>query len=182
MNHAFRSTFLMLAIAAVAAFAASSVYPWPEAVVISDAVNKPLFEGFDTRNVRSIRVEIYNEDRDEVERLLVRRKGEEWVLPTYSNFVADNGRQLGSIVNLLLDKTVLEKRSDNQEDHLKYGVVDPANFNSAVNRSSLGKKISLSDRNNKELASLIVGLPSEERSQRAQALCPHPRPTKRLRG
>ena len=159
MNHAFRSTFLMLAIAAVAAFAASSVYPWPEAVVISDAVNKPLFEGFDTRNVRSIRVEIYNEDRDEVERLLVRRKGEEWVLPTYSNFVADNGRQLGSIVNLLLDKTVLEKRSDNQEDHLKYGVVDPANFNSAVNRSSLGKKISLSDRNNKELASLIVGLP-----------------------
>ena len=76
MNHAFRTTFLMLVVAAVAAFAAASVYPWPEAVVISDAVNKPLFEGFDTRNVRSIRIETYNEDRNEVERLLVRRKGE----------------------------------------------------------------------------------------------------------
>jgi len=149
----------MLAIAAGAALAASSVYPWPEAVVISDAVNKPLFEGFDTRNVRSIRVETFNEDRNEVERLLVRRKGEEWVLPTHSNFVADNGRQLGAVVNLLVDMTVLEKRSDNQEDHLKYGVVDPADAASAVNRSNLGKKISLSDRNNKELASLIVGLP-----------------------
>lgn len=159
MNHAFRTTFLMLIIAVVAAFAAASVYPWPEPVVISGAVNKPLFEGFDTRNVRSIRVETYNEDRNEVERLLVRRKGEEWVLPSHSNFVADNGRQLGAIVNLLLDKTVLEKRSDNQEDHLKYGVIDPATSNNSVNRSSLGKKISLSDRNNKELASLIVGLP-----------------------
>ena len=149
----------MLGVAAVAAYAAASVYPWPEAVVISDAVNKPLFEGFDTRNVRSIRIETYNEDRNEVERLLVRRKGEEWVLPSHSSFVADSGRQLGAIVNLLLDKTVLEKRSDNQEDHLKYGVVDPAEFSSSVNRSSLGKKISLSDRNNKELASLIVGLP-----------------------
>lgn len=149
----------MLIIAAGAALAAASVYPWPEAVAISDAVNKPLFEGFDTRNVRSIRVETYNEDRNEVERLLLRRKGEEWVLPTHNNFVADNGQQLGAIVNLLLDKTVLEKRSDNQEDHLKYGVVDPADAASAVNRSNLGKKISLSDRNNKELASLIVGLP-----------------------
>jgi len=143
MNRAFPTTLLMLGVAVVAAFAASSVYPWPEAVVISDAVDKPLFDGFD----------------NEIERLLVRRKGEEWVLPTHSNFVADNGLQLGAIVNLLLDKTVLEKRSDNQEDHLKYGVVDPVDFNSAVNRSSLGKKISLSDRNNKELASLIVGLP-----------------------
>ena len=166
MNHAFRTTFLMLVVAAVTAYAASRVYPWPEAVVISDAVNKPLFEGFETRNVRSIRVETYNDDRNEVERLLVRRKGEEWVLPTHSNFVADNRRQLGAIVNLLLDKTVLEKRSDNQEDHLKYGVIDPSTSNNAVNRSSLGKKISLSDRNNKELASLIVGLPLKNDSKK----------------
>ena len=51
----------MLVVAAIAAYAAASVYPWPEAVVISDAVNKPLFEGFDTRNVRSIRIETYND-------------------------------------------------------------------------------------------------------------------------
>jgi hypothetical protein len=159
MNHAFRTTFLMLAIAVVAAIAAASVYPWPESVIVSEAVNKPLFDEFNTSNVRSIRVETYNDDRNEIERLMVRRKGEEWILPGHNNFVADNGRQLGAAVNLLLDKIVLEKRSDNQEDHLKFGVVDPADINSAVNRSSLGKKISLSDRNNKELASLIVGLP-----------------------
>lgn len=159
MNHAFRTTFLMLVIAAAAAAAAASVYPWPKTVIVSEAVNKPIFEDFNTSSVRSIRVETYNGDRNEIERLLVRRKGEEWILPTHNNFVADNGRQLGAVVNLLVDKTVLEKRSDNQEDHLKYGVVDPADINSAVNRSSLGKKISLSDRNNKELASLIVGLP-----------------------
>ncbi len=149
----------MLVITAAAAAAAAWVYPWPKAIIVSDAVNKPLFEDFNTRSVRSIRVETYNDDRNEIERLLVRRKGESWLLPTHNDFVADNGRQLGAVVNLLLDKTVLEKRSDNQEDHLKYGVVDPADINSAVNRSSLGKKISLADRNNKEIASLIVGLP-----------------------
>ena len=100
----------MLVVAAIAAYAAASVYPWPEAVVISDAVNKPLFEGFDTRNVRSIRIETYNEDRNEIERLLVRRKGEEWVLPSHSSFVADSGRQLGAICLLYTSPSPRDKR------------------------------------------------------------------------
>ncbi len=159
MNQAYRTTLLMLIIAGAAAATAASVYPWPEAVVVSEAVNNPLFKDFDTSNVRSIRIAIHNTDRNEVETLIVRRKGERWILPTHQNFIADNGAQLGKATNLLLDKIVLEKRSDNQEDHLKYGVVDPAEMNSTVNRSSVGKKITLSDRNNRELASLIVGLP-----------------------
>lgn len=159
LKNAFATTLLMAIVAAVSSACAAYFYPWPEAVVVSEAVNQPLFDDYDTRSVRSIRLTQYNSQRNELEQLQVHRRGERWVLPQHQNFVANRGSQVSAAVNSLLNRIVLEKKSDDQQDHLEYGVVDPVKFESTPNRSALGQKIVLADRNKQELASLIVGAP-----------------------
>jgi hypothetical protein len=77
--------------------------------------------------------------------------------PRQENFLATQASQISRVINALNNCTVLENRSNNQQDHIEYGVVDPLEFESTANRSSLGTKIVLEDRNKRELASLIVG-------------------------
>lgn len=157
-------TALMGLIAAIISGIAATFYPWPEVVVESDLVGKPLFEAFDASSVRSISIIKYDSDRNGLDRIELRRSGEKWLIPAKQNFIANNARQISLAVNSLNGK-VLENRSSDQQDHVLYGVVDPLEFESATNRKSLGTKVILQDRNNRELASLIVGDSPRNESQ-----------------
>jgi hypothetical protein len=157
MKSAIQTTALMGIIAAVAAVSAAWVYPWPKVVTKNAQVNKPLFEDYDTSSVRGIEVVTYNEDKSQVDRLKLKRKGERWVIPQKSEFDVTGGDRVIDITKALNGRTVLEVTSDSQTDHVKFGVVDPTEANTAASRSSLGSRLELTDRNRKVIGSLIIG-------------------------
>ena len=157
MKSAIQTTALMGILAAIAAVAAAWVYPWPKVVTKNAQVNKPLFEDYDTSSVRGIEVVSYNEDTSQVDRLRLKRKGERWVIPQKSEFDVTGGDRVINITKALNGRTVLEVTSDSQTDHVKFGVVDPADVNTAASRSSLGSRLELTDRNRKTIGSLIIG-------------------------
>jgi hypothetical protein len=157
MNKPLAKTFLMGLIALVTSGIAAFFFPWPEPVVESAAVGKPLFEEYETSAVRSMRIMQYNDDKGEVERIIVRRRGQKWVIPSRKEFIANNVAQYTASANCLNERTVLEEQTDNQQDHLEYGVIDPIDFSKTSNPSGLGKKIILEDRQGRVIANLIVG-------------------------
>ena len=157
MKSAIQTTLLMGIMAAIFAGAAAWFYPWPKQVNVNAQVNKPLFEDYDTSSVRGIEISMFDEDRTEVDRLRIQRKGERWVIPQKSEFDVTGGDRVIQVAKSLNGRTVLEVSSDSQTDHVKFGVVDPSGVDAAGSLSSLGKKLVLSDRNRKPIGSLIVG-------------------------
>ena len=157
MKSPFAQTALMGLLATVASIVAAIFYPWPETVVESDMIGKQLFEAYDASSVRSISIIKYEPERNGISRIELVRNGEKWLIPAQQNYIADNAAQISLVINSV-NGTVLEQRSSGQQDHVEYGVVDPLEYESATNRSSLGTKIVFADRNNRELANLIVGL------------------------
>jgi hypothetical protein len=156
MNSPTAQTALFGLIAGVVSLVAAWYYPWPENVAQSDLLGKPLFETFEAKDVRTITVTEYDPDRNGLKQIQLRRSGEFWVIPSRQNFVANNPMQISQAINSV-NTNVLEQRANDLQDHVEYGVVDPMEFESTPARNSLGKKIVLQDRNNQELASLIVG-------------------------
>ncbi|MFN5707190.1 MAG: DUF4340 domain-containing protein, partial [Planctomycetota bacterium] len=167
MNRPFTATLLLGLAAAVLAGVAAWFYPWPQEVQQSGKVGQLLFEGFTPSQVRTIEVSRYNSDRQALERIQLQRKGERWVIPGTADFNANNATQVARAINSVLDRKVLEKISDDQQDHLKNGVIDPDQFQSAEVRSGLGRRITLKDRNGQALADLIVGFPLQNAEQQA---------------
>lgn len=168
MKSAFRATSIMLLIALISSIAAAYYYPWPEVESSGERINQPLFAAltndFDMDDIRGIEIMKFNDDRNELQDIKLRRRGESWILPAVGNFVATNIKRISDVSSSLTDKKIREEMSDTQEDHIKFGVVDPAQFDTAV-RSSLGTKLVLEGRQGEPLASLIVGKAVKSDSQ-----------------
>ncbi|MGI9495573.1 MAG: DUF4340 domain-containing protein [Mariniblastus sp.] len=157
MNKPSFKTLFMVLLAVVTSGIAASFYPWPERVVESEMVGEPLFESYDTTAVRSIEIEKFNADKNEIEKIQLERDGEKWVLLQNRKYVASNASQVSAAANSLTGILVLEEKTEDQQDHFEYGVVDPEDHPTQPNRSGLGTKIVLGDRNGKPLGKLIVG-------------------------
>jgi hypothetical protein len=155
-------TLTMAIVAAIVSAVAAAFYPWPAPVVVSAIVGKPLFESYDTNSVRSIRISKYNDERNGLDRMTLRRSGEKWTIPDFKKFIATNTRQIAAAANSLIDREVLVETTDQQDTYSEYGVVDPNDYQNSTNRSGLGTKIILENRNGQELASLIVGKPLKD--------------------
>jgi hypothetical protein len=150
------TTAIMGLVAGLVSALAAWFYPWPEVAARSDLVGKPLFESFEANDVRTITVTEYDADRNGVNQISLRRSGDTWVIPARQNFIANDSQQISQAINSV-NASVLEIRSNDLQDHVEFGVIDPLEFESTPARNSLGRKIVLQDRNNRELASLIVG-------------------------
>lgn len=167
MNRPLIATLILGLLAAGTALTAAVFYPWPEEVELSGKVGQLLFESFSPSQVRTIEIMKFNRDRQGLERMVLQRKGERWVIPAANDYAADNAIQIGRAISSVLERKVLDKISDDQEDHLKNGVIDPEEFQSVEIRSGLGQKIVLKDRNGQPLANLIVGLPLQNSEQQS---------------
>ncbi len=168
------STLLMGVIALLATSAAAYYYPWPEASTTTGMLNEPLFDDYEYTSVRSMEIVRFNRDTNSLDKIVLRRKGEKWVIPGKGNFVATQSKAISSAVDSLKERVVHEIMSDQQQDHVEYGVVDPADYQSVTNLSGLGIRIKLSDRNDKEIASLIVGKDRKNDAQRARRFVRRP--------
>jgi hypothetical protein len=168
MQSAFRATLIMMLIALIASVTAAYYYPWPEIESSGERINQPLFEAlgndFDLDGIRGIEIVKFNDDRNEIQDVKLRRRGESWIIPAVGNFVATNNKRISDVSSALSDRKIREEMSDKQEDHIKYGVVDPAEYATAI-RSSLGTKLILEGRQGEQLASLIVGKAVKSESQ-----------------
>ncbi len=150
-------TLVMGLVALIASAVAAAFYPWPEPIVVSAVVGKPLFESYDTGSVRSIQITKYNDERNGLDQMSLRRSGEKWIIPDRKKFVASNPLQITLAANSMIDRLVLQETTDEQQRYSEFGVVDPGDYQNNPNRSGLGTKIILENRNGQDLASLIVG-------------------------
>ena len=157
MKSAYFTTIVMGILAALTAAFAAASYPWPEAVTQNAQVGKPLLENYETSAVRGIEVIAYDSDRSEVQRIRLKRSGQNWVIPQKSGFDVTGDQRVLEVTRALNDRTVLEVNSDSQTDHVNFGVVDPSDVGVTTARSRLGTKLVLSDRDKKTIAHIIVG-------------------------
>lgn len=159
MKSANRTTLIMFLLAAVSVVTAMYYFPWPEFATADEEVGKPLFDEYEVKTIRGIEIIKFNSDQDTLDRIKLVRRGEQWEVPAKQNYVASLSQQVGSTIISLNDRTVYAVESENQEDHIKYGVVDPTEYSVEKNVASLGQKLTLTNRNNKVIANVIVGLP-----------------------
>lgn len=157
MNSASRTTLLMMVLAIASVAVSMYFYPWEEVATTDAEIGQPLFEEYRAVDVRGVDILRYNSDRQVLDRLKLVRRGERWVVPSKQDFEASESSRVAVAVNSLNDKTIYEVISENQEDHIKFGVVDPSDSSNSKNVSSLGRKLTLTDRNNKTIADIIVG-------------------------
>ena len=157
MNGAFRTTALMGIIAAAFVVAAIYYYPKPAEIVVDAKVNQSLFETYETNDVRTISITEFSDDLNRIEQFRLRRKGERWVIPNAGDFPATRIARIGEVAKSLLDRTVLSLATKDEQGHVEYGVVDPTEAGNSLNRSSLGMRVDLLDRNKGDIANLIIG-------------------------
>lgn len=168
MNSPIVKTIVFVGLAAVVSVVAAAIYPWPEAVVESDLVGKPLFESYDVSTIRTIEISKFNDDKQAVDRMVLERIGERWIIPSMKKFVSTAPTQIALTSKALNELTVLEQVSKEQQDHITYGVVDPAEFRPSGDGTSVGSKLTLEDRKGREIASLIVGKGRKNETQPGQ--------------
>ncbi len=166
MKSALQTTLLMGILAAATSAVAMYYLPTVETITAGEMEGKPLFEEYSSNKVRAIEVSRFNSDKNTLEQVKLRRRGERWVFPENANYVATNAQQIALAINSLMDRTVFEEKSSNKEDHILYGVVDPEDYQTVKNRSSLGSKIILRDQNQQPIGSLIIGLGVKDDTQR----------------
>jgi len=157
MKAALPTTLLMGLIAAVAVAGAIYWYPKSAAIVVDATVNQNLFETYETSDVRSISITHFSDDSNRMEQFALRRKGERWVIPGAGDFPATRIARIGEVAKSLLDRKVLALQTKDEQGHVEFGVVDPTESKNSPNRSSLGMRVDLQDRNRIDIASLIIG-------------------------
>ena len=156
MNGAFRTTALMGILAVAMIAGAIYYYPRSAEIVVDAKVNQNLFETYETNDIRSIAIMQFSDDSNRMEQFRLRRKGERWVIPNVGDFPVTRIGLIGEVAKSLLDRKVLSLATEDEQGHVEYGVVDPTEGGNS-NRSSLGMRIDLRDRNKADIANLIVG-------------------------
>ena len=155
-------TLSLVIVALAASLVAAFFYPWADNEVKSSTIGKPLFEDYEPTTVRRIKIERFDAKTGKLTTVVARRKGEQWLLPDKDNFIATNARHIAQVTNSLLQREVLEETSNKETEHSRFGVIDPALYESTANKSALGIKITLEDASKRPIANLIVGKAAEQ--------------------
>ena len=141
--------------------AASWYYPWPDSASAQLGAGQGLFKPFEASRVWSLDIAAFVPETQTVERFSLKRQGDRWLVPTQAGFPSDNIARrtaiINAVVNLTDPKGVLQQKTDSQQDHVEYGVVDPAELQEKGSRAGVGTRVVLEDRNRQTLATLIVG-------------------------
>jgi len=157
MKSPFVKTLMLALLAALVSGVAAAFYPWPERVVESEMVGKPLFESYDISSVFKIRILKFDRDKGVLDQFSLERNGEKWTIPANGKFVANNATQIAVVAKSLNELTVLSEEASDSQAFLDTGVVDPSKYESTTDRSALGTKLILEDHKGRRIASLIVG-------------------------
>ncbi len=157
MNKENKKTIIFVVVQFVLLGVAIYFYPRDETVSQDDELNTAMFEEFDPGKARSLDIVKYDSGSNKFTEFSVEQTGRGWVIPSHHNYPADANDQMREAANSLLDLTILDVKTDNEEDHESYGVLDPDKNDVKVGQAGVGVRVMLKDRAKKPLASLIVG-------------------------
>lgn len=173
MKSPFQVTLLCGLLTAAVCGGAAWFYPWPEFSRDQLGAGQGLFAPFDAGRVWSIRIVEFDQEKQTPRGFALQRSGERWLAAAQGGFPCNNVARRTSVVNALIrlvdSKAILDNPSDRQEDHIKYGVVDPSELQPNTSRAGVGTHVILEDRNRQTLAELIVGLPVDDAQRTGQA-------------
>jgi len=89
---------------------------------------------------------------------LVDLKGKRrWSIPSHSDYPADADKQVANAATALMGLQILSVEGDTQADHEKFGVVDPDPKKLKPGATGVGMRVTMRDKNSKDLLSLIIG-------------------------
>lgn len=80
-----------------------------------------------------------------------------WSIPSHENYPADAKDHLAEVATGLMGLKILDVASTDQGDHSLYRVVDPGAKDLKVGATGVGTRVTMRDKDNKELLSLIIG-------------------------
>jgi hypothetical protein len=125
----------------------------------SGLVGEKLIADFDPFKAADLQITDYNQATGEPQSFEVKQvesKGRTlWSIPSKENYPADAKDQVAQAASSLMGLKVLGVVGESQEDHELYGVVDPKKAKD--NSHGVGMRVTLCDKQGKDLVSLIVG-------------------------
>lgn len=153
-------TFITVAIAILLIAWLSQPHDWSGGSPNKVAGEK-LFADFDPLTAASLEIVEYNETTATLHPFqvaLVEVKGKRrWSIPSHDDYPADADRQVAGAATALMGLQILSVEGDTQADQEKFGVVDPDLKTLKPGVTGVGMKVSIRDKNNKDLVSLVIG-------------------------
>jgi len=130
-----------------------------------DETGEAMFRLFtDPLAVKSLDILEYDEETATLSPFQVIEVDGVWSIPTHENYPADAQEHLAkaatSLIGLKRDIVVSESRGS----HALYGVVEPDPDKLEGNETGVGKRVTLSDNDGKQLACLIIGKQDEDQT------------------
>lgn len=114
----------------------------------------------DPQSVKAIEVVDYDESTATARPLKVEFRKNRWVIASNNDYVIDVGDRLVKTSAALIDLHKDQVRSDQVQDHAKYGVIDPLD-QKVSSLQGRGKRVTLRDAQKNVLADFILGKPVE---------------------
>ncbi|MGD0383173.1 MAG: DUF4340 domain-containing protein [Thermoguttaceae bacterium] len=125
------------------------------------AVGEKLTADFDPLSAASMEITEYDESTATVHPFqvaLVDFKGKSrWSIPSHSDYPADAEKQVANAATALMGLQILSVEGDTPADHEKFGVVDPDLKTLKAGASGVGMRVTIRDKNSKDLLSLVIG-------------------------
>lgn len=151
-----RTTLIMVVLAALSIVAAVVMRPGEVEAPTFEDTGEELFPDFSDPNAAaSLEVKEYDEEQARVRGFAVKLEGGRWIIPSHNNYPADGTERMGKAAASFLGAAKDVVRSDNPDDHAKFGVLDPEV--SSAEESGRGRRVTISDASGKALVDVIVG-------------------------
>jgi hypothetical protein len=148
-----------LACAAVLVTAAAMVQPERFTPAVLSDEGQAFYPNFrDPEAAKSIEVIDYDEATATARPLKVEFKDHRWVIASNNDYPIDIGDRLVKTSAALMDLHKDRVRSDQAQDHVKYGVIDPLD-QKVTSLQGRGKRVTLRDSQKNILADFILGKP-----------------------
>jgi hypothetical protein len=160
MNENAKTISLIIVAAAVALIAWVS-RPGQWTGTVNKTVGERLTSDFDPLDAASLNITEYDESTATLhpfEVALVDVKGTpRWSIPSHSDYPADAEKQVANAATALMGLQILSVEGDTPADHEKFGVVDPDAKTLKAGAAGVGMRVTIRDKSNKDLLSLIIG-------------------------
>ena len=116
-------------LAAIFCGAAAYYYPRTTAEAVTGETGQKLFEEFENQ-VWTIQITKFNRENENLKSLSLRRKAQKWLIGKSKMVLT--GALITVAAGSLNEKTILQEESDDEQDHAKFGVVDPLQFQACL--------------------------------------------------
>lgn len=127
---------------------------------VSERQGGPLFKGFEPIDVKRMQILKYDSESGRFDDFRVeQRGGDVWRIPSHGNYPADAFEQVQSAANSLINLTIIDVIGSEDVDEELFGVIEPDSQNVAAGQEGVGTLVALRDKNNRDLANMIVGKP-----------------------